>query len=81
MILSSFDYSSQKRNLEPGEKRFRKTPPNFKAHQPGDRDDVRDAAHSLAQDVVGDAEGLRDGQRGVDGVEEAKKGSFFPPAR
>jgi len=46
-----------------------------KTNQPGDRDDVRNAAHALAEDVVGDAEGLGDGKRGVDGVEEAEK--FF----
>jgi len=44
-----------------------------KTDQPGDGNDVRDAAHTLAEDVVGDAEGLGDGQRGVDGVEEATR--------
>ena len=64
------------KNRPPRKKKGQKLSKLLKSHQPGDRDDVRNAAHSLAEDVVRDAEGLGDGQRGVDGVEEAMK-SFF----
>ena len=45
-------------------------------HQSGDGDDVRDALHALAQDVVGEQERVRQGGRVADDAEEAVV-SFF----
>ena len=55
------------------ERRRRREKKALLSHQSGDRDDVGDALHALAEHVVGEQEGVGEGSRVADNAQETRE--------